>query len=55
MKYYEPSVTYNVNIYRRKGKVHLVNCWQGDLHRTPPPGCIGAARWARPVRDEAES
>jgi hypothetical protein len=24
MTYYEPRVTYNVNIYRRKGKVHRV-------------------------------
>ncbi len=35
--YYEPHVTYNVNIYQRKGKVHRVGCYQGDSHRSDKP------------------
>jgi hypothetical protein len=34
---YDPRVTYNVNVYRRHGKVHLNGCWQGDLHRAAKP------------------
>jgi hypothetical protein len=37
LKYYEPHVTYNVNIYRSRGKVHHVGCFQGDAHRSAKP------------------
>jgi hypothetical protein len=37
MQYYEPRVTYNVNIYERRGKVHRQGCYQGNSHRTAKP------------------
>jgi len=37
MQLYEPNLTYNVNIYEAKGKVHRAGCYQGDSHRSAKP------------------
>ena len=34
---FNPRTVYNVNVNRRTGRVHLVGCWQGDLHRSKAP------------------
>jgi hypothetical protein len=34
---YDPRATYNVNVYRRNGKVHVIGCYQGDAHAAANP------------------
>ena len=37
MQYYSPLENYNVNVYRRQGKVHKFGCYQGDAHSLANP------------------